>query len=134
MIVRMRVLKYDIVRLLYSLSSIQSAPMYAVVKTGGKQYKVRAGETIKVEQIPAPVGSEVTLSPLLAVGESKSIYFGTVPHAQIRATVVAQGRHPKIKIFKLRRRKHYQKRAGHRQNYTELRIDTIYNEMASTVE
>ncbi len=100
--------------------------MYAVVKTGGKQYKVRAGERVKVEHIPAPVGSEVTLNPVFSVGEDKSVCFGAVLHAHIKATVIAQGRHPKIKIFKLRRRKHYQKCTGHRQNYTELRIDAIY--------
>ena len=101
--------------------------MYAVIKTGGKQYKVAAGEKLKVEQIPADIGAEVTLDQVLAVGEGESIKFGTplVSGASVKATVVAHGRHDKVKIFKMRRRKHYRKQAGHRQNYTELRIDTI---------
>ena len=101
--------------------------MYAVIKTGGKQYRVAAGEKIKVEQIPAEVGSEITLDQVLMVGEGESVRIGTplVSGASIKATVLSQGRHAKIKIFKMRRRKHYQKHQGHRQNYTELRIDTI---------
>ncbi len=101
--------------------------MYAVIKTGGKQYKVAAGEKLKVEQIPADIGAEITIDHILAVGEGESIKFGAplVSGASVKATVIAQGRHPKVKIFKMRRRKHYQKRQGHRQNYTELRIDSI---------
>lgn len=101
--------------------------MYAVIKTGGKQYKVVVGKKYKVEQIPADIGSEITLDQVLAVGEGESIRFGTplVEGAQVQATVVAQGRHKKVKIFKMRRRKHYQKRQGHRQNYTELQIVSI---------
>ena len=98
--------------------------MYAVIKTGGKQYKVAAGEKLKVEQIPADIGSEITLDQVLAVGAGETIKFGSplVQGAKVLATVVAQGRHDKVKIFKMRRRKHYQKRQGHRQNYTELSI------------
>ncbi|RSK81825.1 50S ribosomal protein L21 [Pandoraea apista] len=101
--------------------------MYAVIKTGGKQYKVAAGEKLKVEQIPADIGAEITIDQVLAVGEGESIKFGAplVSGASVKAAVIAQGRHPKVKIFKMRRRKHYQKRQGHRQNYTELRIDSI---------
>ena len=101
--------------------------MYAVVKTGGKQYKVAAGEKLKVEQIPADVGAEITLDQILMVGEGESVKIGAplVTGATVKATVLAQGRHDKIKIFKMRRRKHYQKHQGHRQNYTELRIDAI---------
>ena len=101
--------------------------MYAVVKTGGKQYRVAAGEKLKVEQIPADVGAEITLDQILMVGEGESVKIGAplVAGASVKATVLAQGRHDKVKIFKMRRRKHYQKRQGHRQNYTELRIDTI---------
>ena len=101
--------------------------MYAIFETGGKQYKVVAGKKYKVEQIPADIGSEITLDQVLAVGEGESIRFGTplVEGAQVQATVVAQGRHKKVKIFKMRRRKHYQKRQGHRQNYTELQIVSI---------
>ncbi len=101
--------------------------MYAVIKTGGKQYKVVAGQKYKVEQIPAEVGSEVTLDQVLAVGEGESIRFGAplVEGATVLAKVVSVGRHDKVKIFKMRRRKHYQKRQGHRQNYTELEIVSI---------
>ncbi|CAB3777526.1 50S ribosomal protein L21 [Pararobbsia alpina] len=101
--------------------------MYAVIKTGGKQYKVAAGEKLKIEQIPADIGAEITLDQVLAVGEGESIQFGAplVSGASVKATVISQGRHDKVKIFKMRRRKHYQKRAGHRQNYTEVRIDAI---------
>ena len=101
--------------------------MYAVKKTGGKQYRVVAGEKIKVEQILADVGSEITLDQILMVGEGESVKIGTpvVSGAVVKATVLSHGRHDKIKIFKMRRRKHYQKHQGHRQNYTELRIEAI---------
>ena len=101
--------------------------MYAVVKTGGKQYKVAPGEKLKVEQIPADVGTEVILDLVLMVGEGESVRVGqpTVAGATVKATVVAHGRGEKIRIFKMRRRKHYQKHQGHRQNYTELQIDAI---------
>jgi large subunit ribosomal protein L21 len=101
--------------------------MYAVIKTGGKQYKVVAGEKFKVEQIPADIGSEVTLDQVLAVGAGDTIKFGAplVEGATVLATVLAHGRHDKVKIFKMRRRKHYQKHQGHRQNYTELQIVSI---------
>ena len=101
--------------------------MYAVIKTGGKQYRVAAGEKIKVEQIPADVGSEITIDQVFMVGEGESVKIGApvVAGASVRATVVSHGRHDKIKIFKMRRRKHYQKHQGHRQNYTELRIEAI---------
>ncbi|CAG0982964.1 50S ribosomal protein L21 [Rhodocyclaceae bacterium] len=101
--------------------------MYAVIKTGGKQYRVAAGEKIKVEQIPAEVGAEITLDQVLMVGEGESIKVGSplVAGAKVTAKVLAQGRHDKVKIFKMRRRKHYQKHQGHRQNYTEIQIGTI---------
>ncbi|MEY4699020.1 MAG: hypothetical protein RIR85_440, partial [Pseudomonadota bacterium] len=101
--------------------------MYAVIKTGGKQYKVAAGEKLKIEQIPADVGSEITLDQVLAVGEGESLKFGEplVSGAAVKATVISQGRHDKVKIFKMRRRKHYQKRQGHRQNFTEILINSI---------
>lgn len=101
--------------------------MYAVVKTGGKQYKVAAGENIKVEQIAADVGQEVVLDRVLAVGSGAELKVGTpwVDGATVKATVVAHGRHDKLRIFKMRRRKHYQKHGGHRQNYTELQISAV---------
>jgi len=101
--------------------------MYAVIKTGGKQYRVAAGQAIKVESIGAAPGSEITFDEVLAVGDGDDVRVGTprVPGVTVRATVVGHGRHPKVTIFKMRRRKHFQKHAGHRQNFTELRIDAI---------
>ena len=98
-----------------------------IISAGGKQYKVAVGEKLKVEQIPADIDAEITLDQVLAVGEGESIKFGTplVSGASVKATVVSHGRHAKVTIFKMRRRKHYQKHGGHRQNYTELRIDAI---------
>ena len=100
---------------------------YAIVKTGGKQYKVAPGEKLKVEQIPADVGSQITIDQVFMVGEGESVKIGTpvVAGATVTATVVSHGRHDKVKIFKMRRRKHYQKHQGHRQNYTELKIEAI---------
>ncbi len=101
--------------------------MYAVIKAGGKQHKVVAGEKLKIEQIPADVGAEITLDQVLAVGAGESIRFGQplVAGVTVTATVLSQGRHDKVKIFKMRRRKHYQKRQGHRQNYTEVLVGAI---------
>src|ERR1700712_6120661 len=78
--------------------------MYAVIKTGGKQYKVAVGEKLKVEQIPADIGAEITLDQVLAVGEGETIKFGTplVGGASVKATVIAHGRHDKVTIFKMR--------------------------------
>ena len=101
--------------------------MYAVIKTGGKQYRVANGEKLKIEQIPAEVGAEITLDQVLMVGEGDTVSIGTpvVAGASVKATVLSQGRHDKVRIFKMRRRKHSQKHQGHRQNYTEIRIDAI---------
>jgi large subunit ribosomal protein L21 len=101
--------------------------MYAVIKTGGKQYKVVEGERIKVELLPAEVGQSVSFSEVLAIGEGESLKVGApfVAGASVSATVLAHGRHDKVRIFKMRRRKHYQKRQGHRQGYTELQIAAV---------
>jgi len=101
--------------------------MYAVIKTGGKQYKVVPGEKLKVEQIPAEVGAQVILDQVLLVGDESSVRLGQpiVAGATVTATVLAHGRGDKVKIFKMRRRKHYQKHQGHRQGFTELKIDGI---------
>jgi large subunit ribosomal protein L21 len=105
----------------------QRAHMYAVVKTGGKQYKVAAGEKIKVEQIAADVGQEIVIDQVLAVGSGADLKVGSplVSGASVTAVVVAHGRHDKVRIFKMRRRKHYQKHGGHRQHYTELQISAV---------
>lgn len=101
--------------------------MYAVIKTGGKQYKVAPGEKLKVEQIPADVGAEVVLDQVLMIGEGESVRLGQpiVAGAAVKATVIGHGRGDKVTIFKMRRRKNYHRLQGHRQNYTELKIDSI---------
>jgi large subunit ribosomal protein L21 len=101
--------------------------MYAVIRTGGKQYKVAAGEKIKVEQIAADVGQEIVIDQVLAVGSGAELTVGSplVAGASVKATVVAQGKHDKVHIFKMRRRKHYRKSQGHRQTYTELQISAV---------
>jgi large subunit ribosomal protein L21 len=101
--------------------------MYAVIKTGGKQYRVAPGEKLKIEQIPADIGSEIVLDQILMVADGEAVTVGTplIIGATVTATVVAHGRGDKVQIFKMRRRKHYQKHQGHRQNYTEIRIDGI---------
>lgn len=101
--------------------------MYAVIKTGGKQYKVAAGEKIKVELLDAEVGAEVTIEQVLAVGNGGELKIGAplVAGATVKATVVSHGKHDKVRIFKMRRRKHYKKSQGHRQNYTELEISAV---------
>ncbi len=106
---------------------VERADMYAVIKTGGKQYRVAAGEKIKVEQIAADVGQEIVIDQVLAVGNGAELKVGTplLSGATVKATVVAHGKHDKVHIFKMRRRKHYQKRQGHRQQFTELQIGAI---------
>jgi large subunit ribosomal protein L21 len=101
--------------------------MYAVIKTGGKQYKVAIGEKVKVEQIAAAVGDEVVIDKVLAVGDGAALKVGSplIAGASVKATVVSHGRHPKVTIFKMRRRKHYQRHGGHRQSYTELQIGAV---------
>ena len=101
--------------------------MYAVIKTGGKQYRVAPGEKIKIEQIPADVGATIVLDQVLMVADGDAVKVGTplVTGATVSATVMSHGRGVKVKIFKMRRRKHYQKTQGHRQNYTEIRVDVI---------
>lgn len=101
--------------------------MYAVIKTGGKQYRVVVGQKLNIEQIPADIDSQIVLSEVLMVADGEQVAVGTplVAGATVTATVVSHGRGEKIRIFKMRRRKHYQKHQGHRQNYTEIRIDAI---------
>lgn len=98
--------------------------MYAVVKTGGKQYRVSAGEKLKVEQIPADIGAEIVLSEVLLLANGEDLTLGTplINGAAVTAKVVSHGRGEKVHIYKMRRRKHYRKSQGHRQNYTEIEI------------
>ena len=101
--------------------------MYAVIKTGGKQYRVAAGDKIKVEQIAADEGKEITIDQVLAIGNGETLTVGTplVSGATVVAKVLTHGKHDKVHIFNVRRRKHYQKRQGHRQLFTELEIASI---------
>jgi large subunit ribosomal protein L21 len=101
--------------------------MYAVVQTGGKQYRVTEGATLRVEKIKADEGAAVELDKVLMVGEGDSVKIGTpyVEGGKVTATVKSHGRGKKVKILKFRRRKHHMKRQGHRQWYTELEITGI---------
>ena len=101
--------------------------MYAIIKTGGKQYKVQAGEQLRVEGLKGDVGSSVSFGEVLLVGAGDSVKLGAplVSGALVKATILSHGRGEKVRIFKLRRRKHFQKSQGHRQSYTEVRIDDI---------
>ena len=101
--------------------------MYAVIQTGGKQYRVKSGEQVKVEALAAEVGAAVSFDRVLMLGEGDGVRVGApfLAGAAVKATVVAQGRGEKLRIFKLRRRKHYAKTQGHRQSFTEVRIDEI---------
>jgi large subunit ribosomal protein L21 len=101
--------------------------MYAVIKTGGKQYRVITGETLKVEILAGDVGSAIVLDKVLMVSNDGKLSVGKplLLGATVTATILSHGRGAKVTIFKMRRRKHYQKNQGHRQNYTEIRIDGI---------
>lgn len=101
--------------------------MYAVIKTGGKQYRVQVGDMLKVEQLSAEEGSTVEFSEVLMIVDGSETTCGTpfVTKAVVQANVVEHGRHKKIKIIKFRRRKHHMKRMGHRQNYTQVKITAI---------
>ena len=101
--------------------------MFAVIKTGGKQYKVAPGDVIKVEKLPGEPGETVELSEVLLVAGEDRLEVGTpvVEGARVRATIVDQGRSRKIIVFKKKRRKNYKRKRGHRQYYTVLKIDEI---------
>ena len=101
--------------------------MYAVIQTGGKQYRVSAGDKVRVEKLIAEEGDAIELDKVLMIGDGESVTIGTpyVAGGKVTATVTAQGRAKKVKIIKFRRRKHHMKRQGHRQWYTELAITDI---------
>lgn len=101
--------------------------MYAVIKTGGKQYRVAAGLKLNVETLAAEVGSVFTFTEVLMAGEGESVQIGapTLTGVSVKAEVMAHGRGDKIRIIKHRRRKHYHKEQGHRQNYTAVKITEI---------
>ena len=100
--------------------------MYAVIKSGGKQYRVEPQAQLRIEALRAEVGASVSFEEVLLVsGDAVKVGAPFVAGAKVNATVLGHGRGEKVKIFKLRRRKHYQKSQGHRQSYTEVRIDDI---------
>ncbi len=101
--------------------------MYAVIKTGGKQYKVSPGDVIRVEKLPGEPGEEIELNEVLLVSEGENLKIGQplVEGAKVIATILDQGRSKKIIVFKKKRRKNYKKKRGHRQYYTELQIKEI---------
>lgn len=101
--------------------------MYAVIKTGGKQYRVAAGDKLKVEKLVGDVGSDITIDKVLLVADGDNVTIGAplVAGASVQAKVVAHGKGDKVMIFKMRRRKHYRKTQGHRQSFTEIEIGNI---------
>lgn len=101
--------------------------MYAVIRTGGKQYRVAPGDSIAVETLPGEVGAEVELEEVLAVSnDAGELLAGPeVAGAKVKATITGHGRGEKIIVFKYKRKKQYKRTIGHRQNYTRLRIDEI---------
>ena len=100
--------------------------MYAVLVTGGKQYRVVQGETLRVEKLEVEAGNEIKFDNILMLGDADGIKLGdALKGASVTAKVVAHGRHDKIRIIKFRRRKHHMKRQGHRQWFTEIKITGI---------
>ncbi|MCZ6807244.1 MAG: 50S ribosomal protein L21 [Deltaproteobacteria bacterium] len=101
--------------------------MYAVIRSGGKQYRVSQGGRLRVEKLEGEVGSSVTLDDVLMVGEEGNVKIGApcVDGARVTGTIIAQGRGAKLTIFKMKRRKGYRRKYGHRQDYTEIRVDQI---------
>ena len=101
--------------------------MYAVIVTGGKQYKVAEGEFLKIEKLDVPVGEAISFDRVLLIGNGEDVKIGApvVDGANVTAEVIDQGRHDKVTIIKFRRRKHSMKRQGHRQWYTEVKITGI---------
>lgn len=101
--------------------------MYAVIKTGGKQYRVNEGDKLRVETLTAEPGSDVSLVEVLAVGNGETVTIGTplVANASVTAKVLQHGRGKKVRIIKFKRRKHYRRQMGHRQNFTEVEITGI---------
>ena len=100
--------------------------MYAILVTGGKQYRVAQGETLRVEKLETEAGNEVTFDNVLMLGDGEGIKVGdALKGASVTAKIVAHGRADKVRIIKFRRRKHHMKRQGHRQYYTEIEITGI---------
>jgi large subunit ribosomal protein L21 len=101
--------------------------MYAVVKSGGKQYKVQEGEVLRVEKLPGDVGAEITFDDVLLFSDGEKVQVGTprLENVTVKGTVVEQGQARKILVFKYKRRKRYRRKQGHRQQYTAVKVDSI---------
>ena len=101
--------------------------MYAIVKTGGKQYKVRQGDILRFEKLNGDVGSDITFDQVLMVADGENVSIGQplVENATVNGQIVEQGRSKKIIVFKYKRRKRYRRKQGHRQQFTAVRIDSI---------
>ena len=101
--------------------------MYAVIASGGKQYRVAEGDTIRVEKLPGDVGNAVAFDDILMVSDNDKVLIGqpTLSNATVSGHIVEQDRSKKIIVFKYKRRKGYRKKQGHRQAYTALKIDSI---------
>lgn len=103
--------------------------MYAVIQTGGKQYRVEKGTTLKIEKLELGIGDSIEFDNVLMIKSDDEVKIGQpyVDNSKITATVIAQGRHKKVKIIKFKRRKHHMKQMGHRQYYTEVQITEIFS-------
>jgi large subunit ribosomal protein L21 len=101
--------------------------MYAVIETGGKQYRVSEGQTIKLEKLPAEIGKTVEFEKVLLISTEAGLKIGApyVTGSRVVADVIEQGRHDKIRVIKFRRRKHYRRQMGHRQYFTQVKITSI---------
>ena len=101
--------------------------MYAVVQTGGKQIRMNPGDAVRIEKLGGDVGDTIEFDDVLMVGGDEGVKIGTpkVEGAKVVGTITAQGRHPKIRVFKMKRRKRYRRTQGHRQSYTEVRVESI---------
>jgi len=101
--------------------------VYAIVRAGGKQYRVEPGDVVRLEHLEAEAGSSVTLDDVLLVGGDGEVRIGTprLDKASVAGTVLEQGRSAKVKVFKYKKRKHYRRTAGHRQSFTAVRIDRV---------
>ena len=109
--------------------------MYAVIETGGKQYKVAVGDKLKVEKIPVAEGDSVSIDRVLMVSDEDEVAVGSpLVDSQVNATVLSHGKLRKIKVFKMKRRKNYRRTQGHRQSYTEIEITGIGNDIAAKAE
>jgi large subunit ribosomal protein L21 len=109
------------------VSRKERGAVYAIIRTGGKQYRVQQGDVVRVERLEGAVGATVTLADVLLVGGEAGPHVGTprLEGASVVGTVVEQGRDAKIRVFKYKKRKHYRRTRGHRQSYTAVRIDAV---------